>query len=88
MGLALGFDNNLLIDIYMFGYFLFFMDRLLWGEDGVFLIGVWEMCWEILWEVWYAINLFVFRDYLDNKMSRTFWKIINFVECKVELENN
>lgn len=46
------------------------------------------MCWEILWEVWYAINLFVFRDYLDNKMSRTFWKIINFVECKVELENN
>ena len=51
MGLALGFDNNLLIDIYMFGYFLFFIDRLLWGEDGVFLIGVWEMCWEILREV-------------------------------------
>lgn len=25
MGLALGFDNNLLIDIYMFGYFFIFL---------------------------------------------------------------
>ena len=48
MGLALGFDNNLLIDIYMFGYFLFFMERLLWVRVGV-KMGVWEMCWEILW---------------------------------------